>query len=773
MEKPPVRQWDWTAAGLLFLLLQVAAARLVTTDWAAFLSFTAALASFGTVLGLMLGVSRFGRRAVFWLASVYTALVVPWRIAGAFHEELLLDRLAHEGETLAVALGQFLRRQPVTDPLLFVLFACLAFWLIALMGGYWLTRYRSVLPSIFLGGAAIVAVQAYSDYQPRGSWWLAVYLMFALLLVGRVHYLNYQEDWSRRRVFVNEESWPNILGSVFVVAAVAILLAWLLPTSRASMQAAADIWKNVSSPIRERLSNAVTSLRGPYAKPTANFYGGTLALGRNAAAGDSVVLRIQALQSPGPGVRFYWRGRVYDDYQGGQWSASADTTVSFRPEQGDLDIPNSSGRLETLLGITSEFPTQSLMYGPAPTVWIDRTAFVPAVSADQNVYDAFSWESRSAIASGGTYAVKAELLDPTEARLRAAGEDYPRWVTDHDLEVPVALREELRQLSEAAVAGKDNPYDKAAAITSYLRANLQYSTSVPLAPAGQDPILWVLRSYKKGFCNYYASAEVLMLRSIGIPARLAVGFAHGELEGDTYLVYRRDAHAWPEVYFPGVGWVEFEPTVNQDPLVRPSGTVQTGGTTANTPVNRPQVREEGASPVPALSSKPGGLGALAQTLGLRWLILVVPILSGALMIALAHGLGLWQRLPIYLSRTFEGSSAPPPRWIVRWRLWNQTGAIERAFASINWSLALMRRPQPVAATPAERARLLSDFLPAASAEIWLLEHELESALYMQGVPDMARARRAAVLILIRSLGWRIQGLLGASQGRDVESPRSP
>ena len=208
-----------------------------------------------------------------------------------------------------------------------------------------------------------------------------------------------------------KKSWPNILGSLFVVAVAAILIAWLLPTSRTSMQAAADIWRNFSSPIRERLSNAVTSLRGPYGKPTGNFYGGTLALGGNAAAGDSVVLRVQAVQSPSSSVRFYWRGRVYDDYQNGQWSAAADTTVAFRPEEGDLGIPNSHSRLETLLGMTSEFPTQSLMYGPSPTVWTDRTAFVAAVSANQNVYDALSWESRAAISSGGTYAVKAELLE--------------------------------------------------------------------------------------------------------------------------------------------------------------------------------------------------------------------------------------------------------------------------------------------------------------------------------------------------------------------------
>ena len=76
---------------------------------------------------------------------------------------------------------------------------------------------------------------------------------------------------------------------------------------------------------------------------------------------------------------------------------------------------------------------------------------------------------------------------------------------------------------------------------------------------------------KQGFCNYYASIEVLMLRSVGVPARMAVGFAEGgfDNEANVYIVRSLDSHAWPEVYFPEIGWIEFEPTGNQDPLLRP------------------------------------------------------------------------------------------------------------------------------------------------------------------------------------------------------------
>jgi hypothetical protein len=240
-----------------------------------------------------------------------------------------------------------------------------------------------------------------------------------------------------------------------------------------------------------------------------------------------------------------------------------------------------------------------------------------------------------------------------------------------------------------------------------------------------------------------------------------VGFARGDLEGDTYIVHRRDAHAWPEVYFSGIGWLEFEPTVNQDPIIRPSAVTQSGAIGANPPVRRQRAGEEGAFPETPASPSAVGLQSFAESASGRLLLLVVPMFSAAVLIGLVHGLGLWQRLPIYLSGAFEGNSTPTPEWIVRWRRWNQAEPVERAFASINWSLRLLGRPQPTASTPAERARILSELLPTVSEHIWALEQELESGLYMPGVPDLARARRSALLILVRSIGWRIRSVLGA------------
>ena len=103
-----------------------------------------------------------------------------------------------------------------------------------------------------------------------------------------------------------------------------------------------------------------------------------------------------------------------------------------------------------------------------------------------------------------------------------------------------------------------------------MRTYIIYNESIPSPPVGRDPIDWVLFDHRQGYCNYYASAMIVMLRSLGIPARMAAGFAEGTYDAaqGAYMVTERDAHTWVEAYFPGYGWIEFEPTSAQTPLNR-------------------------------------------------------------------------------------------------------------------------------------------------------------------------------------------------------------
>ena len=769
MRRLRAREWDWMSAGLLFLLLQTAAARLVSTDWTPHLYWTETLAGFGSILGFALGSSRFRPGTVLALAMGYTIAVVPWQLTRSVTDDLLLDRLARVGGILTLSFHQFFHRQPVTDTLFFVLFVCLAFWVIGVMAGYWLGRHSRVLASIAVAGAIIIIIQVYGNYQPRGSWWLAVYMLIALLLAGRVHFVQQKRQWVEGRVFVSEESGTNILAGLFMTALLAILAAWWIPSPPGSLQRAADTWNSYFRPIRERLSNAVTSLRGPYGKPGDSYYGGSLPVGQNAATGDAIVLEVEVLESPGLNMRYYWRGRAYNDYVGGVWSASTTSRILFQPDMDNLGVPDAADGAEALLRVTSQFPTQALIYGPAPLVWIDRAADVAAMRAAPNLYDSYSWKARTIVPAGAAYEVRAELRNPTIQQLRAASGVYPAWVLEHSLGVPERYRADLTGLAEEITSGALNAFDRTAAITNYLRLNIRYSQSVPAPPEGQDPVLWVLLDHRRGFCNYYASAEVLLLRSIGIPARLAVGFARGEFEHGMYTVHRRDAHAWPEVYFPGIGWVEFEPTSSEDPLVRPSDLFPTGIPDSDvTP--RASADEEGSRiPEEVEIAPPTAPLPFPLTPAGRALYIALPILASLLAVGLVYRARVFNRLPAWLLRTLEAGGGPAPQWVSSWERWNQLAPVERAFASVGWSLRLLGKPPQMDATPAAQAVALSRLIPAARRSIESLRVELEHGLFTRRPADLGRARTAAVVVLLHALRGKVDRTIAALDGRAVYS----
>lgn len=769
MQKVSARVWDWLSAFLLFLIIQVAAARLVTTDWTSYLYFAEILAAFGTALGLALGISRFQRRAVVWLAIGYTLVMLPWQMIKAMDQDLpIMDQLVSAGKILFVSLIQFTQRQPVQDSLFFVTFICLGFWILGLSAGYWLTRRNNFLAAIIPAGITILLIQIYDNYQAYSSGWLAVYILLTLLLLGRDYYRRSQSEWTRRRVFINEDAWPNIFNGLFAIVASIVFIAWIIPTSLSSWQSASDGWNQFTKPLRERLSNAVSSLDSPYANGGTNFYGAALALGRNAALGDSPVFTVKVLTSPEFSTRYYWRGRVYDVYSHGQWISAPASTLDFEPGGGDLKIPGAENRGMAFLQVTLQLASQSLLYAPSQPVWVDKPGAVTLTNVDAKVNDVLAWNANPALETGTSYQVRAQIGNPTVEQLRAAGANYPDWVKSRYLEIPNTIRPEMKTLAEKIGEGNQTPYDKASAITNYLRANMKYIASLPPTPEDRDPILWFLFDYKKGFCNYYASAEVLLLRSVGIPARLAVGFAQGENQNDTFIIRKRDSHAWPEVYFPGIGWVEFEPTVSQDALARPVASVQNAPDNAAIPQPRKPLGEGDQTPtadgVAPLQPKP--IPFIKTPVGIG-LIFLIPILIAALIIFLAYRYRLIGRLTLYLSKLWKHSGLTAPIWMENWRRWIRLMPVERSFAAINLSLRWLGKPQSMDATPNERAALLSRLMPSAVAHIEALTFEHESALFTPRPANLSRARRASFFILLHTAHAIFQRIVNVFTGEET------
>src|SRR5579871_5308706 len=145
-------------------------------------------------------------------------------------------------------------------------------------------------------------------------------------------------------------------------------------------------------------------------------------------------------------------------------------------------------------------------------------------------------------------------------KLREAGTQYPAEVTDFYLQLP-QLDPRIPELAKSVTAQAQTPVDKAIALESYLQSKYSYTLQLTSKQSG-DPLARFLFETRAGHCEYFASAMAVMLRTLGIPSREVNGFLPGEYNelGEDYIVRASDAHSWVEAYFPGNGWVVFDPT---------------------------------------------------------------------------------------------------------------------------------------------------------------------------------------------------------------------
>jgi transglutaminase-like putative cysteine protease len=270
------------------------------------------------------------------------------------------------------------------------------------------------------------------------------------------------------------------------------------------------------------------------------------------------------------------------------------------------------------------------------------------------------------IKAGTVLQTSADISTATPAQLRAAGKNYPSWTTQYtDMQDDVSQGvETIHSLALQWTNGLSDPYDQASAIEQHLRNPVlfQYTLTPPADNnANTWPVVYFLTTSHKGYCQYFASAMGSMLRSLGIPTRLVSGYGPGTTRtqtgrsGDrTQEVTTSDAHSWVEAYFPGYGWIPFEPTPpstqgNYQPF--PRGQSGTGG-----PVPTPGAT---AKPVPTL--KPGNTGGdqqvgltpkahasvpAAVVISLSVLAAVVLVIVGALLwLLLPRSLaGAWKRV---------------------------------------------------------------------------------------------------------------------------------
>ncbi len=192
---------------------------------------------------------------------------------------------------------------------------------------------------------------------------------------------------------------------------------------------------------------------------------------------------------------------------------------------------------------------------------------------EPNYDDLLGANMQKPLEMGETFSTQGLRFRADEQSLRAApknNQSYPEWVRNRYLAVPTEVPQRVKDLALSLTADKNNPYDKAKAIEAYLRT-IPYSLNAPYTPEGREVVDFFLFDSRLGYCVHYSTAFNVMMRSLGIPTREMTGFNGGEFDPATAttLIRANAYHAWSQAYFPGYGWVDFEPTPGRDEIARP------------------------------------------------------------------------------------------------------------------------------------------------------------------------------------------------------------
>jgi hypothetical protein len=262
----------------------------------------------------------------------------------------------------------------------------------------------------------------------------------------------------------------------------------------------------------------------------------------------------------------YLRGTTFLTYNGKAWLP------------GDMEYAKvpADGTLPSALG--SDVLRQNMTVKVAPAVNLGNTLFglLEPMKVDglKSAYradpDGNLWAER-AVPRGTSYQLSARVPTYSADQIRTLSTSAPGETFKPYLALPDTLPRRVGELARSLTRGQTHPYDKAVALEAWLRG-MPYDLNVPAAPQGRDFVDYFVFDLRRGYCTYYSTAMSVMLRELGIPSREVEGFAlpartpytEGNDGKAAYPVLNSMSHAWVEAYFPGYGWVTFDPTPRAD-----------------------------------------------------------------------------------------------------------------------------------------------------------------------------------------------------------------
>lgn len=569
-------------AGLLILIAASAVGR---SGWTERLDVVSSIALGAIVVGLLIS-----RSLLPTVSAHLFSLIIGAGLTFGVVERLLPSTLSAEArwQTMIQRISGWLNTAInggiSYDNLMFVFQMGLIVWLASYLSIWLLFRSGKVWASLIPTGVILLIVYHYAPGNL--SRWVFAFLFFALLTIITFNLKENERRWHAGHIHFRADIGYNFFKEGLIFSTIILVLAWFAPVinSEQAGQLLGGLdrqWREAQTEWNRLFAN-LNYKPDPYA--SADTFGQTLSLGGPRQLTAEPVMTVDA------SAGYYWRAVVFDEYNGANWKGNDQADVELPANKQPAALPFFYARQAYTQTYTLAKNGASVLYAMANPVMVNRNALgkssqVAAETVDSRLHPYWAgqkspWfdeityiQSNRRLRAGESYTVVSLRSTATLRQLQNDDLPYPDWIRNRYLQLPPAIPQRVFDLAGEITANASSAYDKATAIETYLRENITYNAAISAPPVNREKVDYILFDLKEGYCDYYASAMVVMLRSQGLPARLAAGYAGGEWQTtpdgrQIRQVQNKDAHSWVEVFFGQYGWIEFEPTASQPVIIR-------------------------------------------------------------------------------------------------------------------------------------------------------------------------------------------------------------
>ncbi len=450
----------------------------------------------------------------------------------------------------------------------------LGIWMLAIWGSWGIRRYENPVLAVLPAGIVLGGSLAYVRGDSK------VLILFVgcvlLLLSSTSHYIR-ERQWKGIPLPFSEElrfdvgGWSAFITISFMLAATILpnfsirkVISWI--DSRGGQATQSEALLDTTS-----FGDSLGLVGNPKPIPPSVFdvvrkpgLPRKHLLGSGPELGEQVVM-VVGVEDPAPQekTRYYWKSLTYDQYNGQGWETGETREIHYF--EGDIafsETPINQRIIRQTISASEHLG--GLAFASGMIVTVNRDFVVAWRDSGDKMMDQFG-----VTLQGTRYQVDSTVPVYSESQLRELDGNIPDWIKDLYLALPDTIPDRVVQLAHKLVEKQTNPFDKALAIERHLRT-YPYNLNIKAPPASRDVADYFLFDLQQGYCDYYATTMVVLARTVGLPARLAVGYASGLFDqaNQRYIVTEADAHSWVEIYFSGFGWIPFEPTAGQLALER-------------------------------------------------------------------------------------------------------------------------------------------------------------------------------------------------------------